>query len=288
MRITNSLQYNTLQSNIETGLNNLNTVQGQISTGKKLTTFSDDPAGASQSLALRSAEGDNTQYQRDADQAKSLLSAGDSALGNANTLVQSARQIAVAGANSDQTAASFAALSDQVNGIITQLTQVANTDVAGKYIFGGTNTTAPPYDANQAYQGNSGAVTATIGPNYHVTLNQPGDAAFGPAFTALKTLQADLSAGNVSAISNDLGQIDTGLSTLSAAQAALGAKTNAVTAVQSNLQRAQISYEDSVSNIEGVDLATAYVQLQSAQNVYQASLATTAKAFQYSLADFLH
>ena len=288
MRITNSLQYHTLQSNIETGLDNLNTVQGQISTGKKLTTFADDPAGASQSLALRSAEGDNTQYQRDADHAKSLLTAGDSALGNANTLVQSARQIAVEGANSDQSAASFAALSDQVNGIITQLTQVANTDVAGKYIFGGTNTTTPPFDATQTYQGNSAAITATVGPNNHIALNQPGDAAFSPAFTALKTLQTDLSAGNVSAISNDIGQIDTSLSTFSAAQATIGAKTDTVTAVQSNLQRAQISYQDSVSNIEDVDLATAYVQLQSAQNVYQASLATTAKAFQYSLADFLH
>ena len=40
--------------------------------------------------------------------------------------------------------------------------------------------------------------------------------------------------------------------------------------------------------IEDVDLATAYVQLQSATNIYQASLSTTAKAFQYSLADFLH
>ncbi len=288
MRITNSLQYHTLQSNIETGLDNLNTVQGQISTGKKLTTFADDPAGASQSLALRSAEGDNTQYQRDADHAKSLLSAGDSALGDANTLVQSARQVAVEGANSDQSATSFAALSDQVNGIISQLTQVANTDVAGKYIFGGTNTATPPYDANQTYQGNSGAITATVGPNYQIAVNQPGNAAFGPAFTALKTLQTDLTAGNVSAISSDIGQIDTSLSTLSTAQATIGAKTNTVTAVQSNLQRAQISYQDSVSNIEDVDLATAYVQLQSAQNVYQASLATTAKAFQYNLADFLH
>lgn len=288
MRITNSLQYHMLQSNIETGLDNLNTVQGQISTGKKLTTFADDPAGASQSLALRSAEGNNTQYQRDADQAKSLLTAGDSALGDANTLVQSARQIAVEGANSDQSANSLAALSNQVNGIISQLTQVANTDVAGKYIFGGTNTTTAPYDTTQTYQGNSGAVTATIGPNYNISLSTPGNAAFGPAFTALKTLQADLSAGNVSAISNDIGQIDTSLSTLSASQAAIGAKLNTVTAVQSNLQRAQISYQDSVSNIEDVDLATAYVHLQSAQNVYQASLATTAKAFTYSLADFLH
>ncbi len=287
MRITDSLKYDMLSQNVSDSLSNLNVVQQQISTGKKLTSFADDPAGASQSLALRSALADNTQYQRDAGQAGSFLSATEGALSSATTILQSARQIAVQGANSDQTTDSFAALSNQVDGLTAQLTQVANTDLHGKYLFGGTNTTVPPYDASQNYTGNGGAVTATIGPNYPIQLNTPGSTAFGPAFTALKTLKADLTAGNVSAISSDIATVDAGLTALSTAQAATGAKMNEVTAVTQRLTRAQGELNDGVSKIEDVDLATAYVQLQSAQNVYQASLATTAKAFQYSLSDFL-
>lgn len=288
MRITDSLRYGGLQTNIETSLENLNSVQSQISTGKKLTAFSDDPAGASQSVALRSALIDNTQYQRNTDQAKSFLSATDSALSSATSLIQSARQIAVQGANSDHSPESFAALSSQVDGIISQLTQIANADLHGKYLFGGTNTKTAPYDAAQTYQGNTNAVSATLGPNYALTLNTPGSTAFGPAFAALKTLKADLTAGNVTAVSADIAGTDTALSAISTARATTGAKLNEVDSVTQRLARSQGEYNDAVSKIEDVDLATAYVQLQSAQNVYQASLSTTAKAFQYSLADFLH
>ena len=288
MRITNSQRYTSLQDNIGASLSALDDVQRQIATGKKLTTFSDDPGGASQSLSLRAALLDNAQYQRDADAAKSFLSAGDSALSGANALLQSARQIAVAGANSAQSPESFAALGEQVGGLISQLTQVANSDLHGKYLFGGTQTGRPPFDSNQNYGGNAEPLVASIGPGYTVQVNAVGSAAFGPAFSALKQLQSDLAKGDVAAVSQDIGQVGGALSTTSAAQAALGARLDEVTTVKQRLTRAQGEYQDAVSNIEDVDLSQAYVQLQSAQNIYQASLVTTSKAFQYSLADYLH
>lgn len=294
MRITDSLRYGSLQGNIENSLQNLNAVQQQISTGKKLTTFADDPTGASQSLALRSALGDNAQFSRDAEQAKSFLSAGDGALGDAATLVQSARQIASQAANSDQSPESLAALGSQVDGLTQQLTQVANSDLHGKYLFGGTNTQTPPYDATQTYRGNAQSVSATVGPNYQVALNGDGSQAFGPAFAALQSLKSDLTAagagtpGATGALSADIARFDGGLAAINTARATVGAKLSQVGTVQSQLARAAGTYQDAVSNIEDVDLAQAYVQLQSAQNVYQASLSATAKATQYGLADFLH
>ena len=294
MRITNSLQYTGLQTNIETSLENLTIIQRQISTGKKLTDFSDDPSGASESLALRSAAADNTQYQRDADSAKSYLSAADSTLSSVSMIVQSARQIAVQGANSSQSPDSLKALSSQVDGIIAQVTQLANTDLHGTYLFGGTQTKTPPFDAAQNYQGNTQPLSASIGPGYSIQTSAVGSAVFGPAFAALQSLKQHLSdaaagtAGALGSISGDITQVDAGLTAISAAQANIGAKGSQVDSVKQQLTRAQTGYQDSISSIEGVDLATAYVQLQSAQNIYQASLSTTAKAFQYSLADYLH
>ena len=288
MRITTSLQYQNLASNIDSSLQTLNTVNSQISSGKKLQTFSDDPAGASQSLVLRSALGDNAQYQRDAASATTFLTASQSALSSAGSIVQSARQIAVAGANSTQTPDSLAGLSDQVDGAIQQLTQLANTQAEGRYVFGGTNTTTAPYDATQTYQGNTQAISSALGPGNSIQINTVGSSAFGPAFTALQTLKTDLGAGNATAISGDIGKFDTALSAINAASATAGAKANQATAATQQLTRAQSEYESSISGIENVDLADAYVQFQSATNVYQASLSVTAKAFQYSLADFLH
>lgn len=288
MRITESLRYGSLQNNIANSLDALNTVQGQIATGKKLTQFSDDAAGASHSLIVRAALDDNKQYQRDVTQATSFLSASDSALSSASDLLRSARQTAVQGANSELTPDDYAALSSQVDGIVQQLTQAANSDIHGKYLFGGTATKTPPFDASQNYSGNTGAVTSTLGPNYQITLNSSGTAAFGPAFDALKSLKTDLASGDATAISADIAKLDAGISNISAQRSGVGAKLNEVSGVQSRLKRAEGDYGNTISGIEDVDLATAYVQLQSATNVYQASLSTTAKAFQYSLADFLH
>ena len=288
MRITTSLQYQNLTSNIESSLEALTTVQSQISSGRKLQTFSDDAAGASQSLVLRSALGDNAQYQRDASSATSFLTASEGALSSATSVLQSARQIAVAGANSTQTPDSLAALGDQVDGAIQQLTQAANTQSGGRYLFGGTKTTTPPYDAAQTYQGNAQAINSTLGPKASVQINTDGAAAFGPAFTALQSLKTHLAAGDVAAISSDIGAVDTALSALNTASATAGSKANQATAATQQLTRAQSDYQASISNIEDIDLAQAYVQLQSATNVYQASLSVTAKASQYSLADFLH
>ena len=288
MRITDNLQYGTLASNIDTTLQSLNTVQSQISSGKQLQAFSDNPAGASQSLKLRSALGDNSQYQRNAASASAFLSATQGALSTATSVVISARQIAVAGANSTQTPDSLAALGDQVDGAIQQLTQAANTQTQGRYIFGGTATTTAPYDAAQTYQGNTQAVSAVLSPGQSVQINTVGSAAFGPAFTALQSLKADFASGDATAVSGDIGKVDTALSALNTASATAGAKANQASAATAQLARAQSDYQSSISGIEDVDLAQAAVQLQTDQNTYQASLEATSKAFQYSLADFLH
>jgi flagellar hook-associated protein 3 FlgL len=288
MRITDSLRYQNLASNTDTDLQNLNTVQSQISSNKQLQTFSDNPAGASQSLVLRSALGDNAQYQRNATSASAFLSASQGALSTATSVVESARQIAVSGANSTQTPDSLAALGDQVDGAIQQLTQAANTQTQGRYIFGGTSTTTAPYDSTQTYQGNTGAISSALGAGNSIQINTVGSAAFGPAFTALQSLKTDLAAGDATAVSGDIGKVDTALSALNAASATAGAKANQATAATTNLTRAQSDYQSSISSIEDVDLAQAAVQLQADQNTYQASLEATAKSFQYSLADFLH
>jgi len=81
--------------------------------------------------------------------------------------------------------------------------------------------------------------------------------------------------------------VDAQVTAVSSVRASAGAKLNDVTLLKQNLTRAQGEYQASDDNIESVDLAQAYVQLQSAQNVYQASLVTTSKAFQYSLASYL-
>ena len=293
MRITNNLTTSMLMGNIETGLDSLNTVQQEIATGKQLNLPSDNPAGAAQTLSMRASLVDNTQYQSDASDASSFLKLTDSSLTDVSSVINNAIQAASQGANSSQSTESQTALASQVSGMITQLTNIANTDYHGKYLFSGTMTNTAPFksptvDPANAYQGNTGSVTSTIGPNNVMTINTPGSTVFSPLFSTLNALQANLTSGNIDAISANITDLQNSLNTVTSTQATVGAKTNELTTVTQNLARAANDYQAGISNIEDVDLASAYVQLQSSQNVYQASLVATQGAYKYSLADYLH
>ena len=294
MRVTDSLQTNTLMNNIENSLSNYNLIQQQISTGKRLNHMSDDPIGGSQSLALHASLVDNAQYQNNADAATSFLSATDNALSSANNLLQSAKQVAVSGANGTQTPQDLQALGDQVTSIIRQLTQIANTDLHGKYLFGGTQTQTPPYvapttgtDPTPSYVGDNGIITATLGTNDSLGLNTSGSAAFGSSFTALQTLQADLASGDQTAISADIDKVSAGLTDITSQRAMVGSRMTEVSDIKTRLTRSETDYKSAISDIEGTDLAQAYVQQQSAQNVYQAALVTASNSFKLSLANYL-
>ena len=148
-------------------------------------------------------------------------------LSSTNSLLDNALQIATQGANGTQNASDLSALGDEVGSIITEVTQLANSDYHGKYLFGGTETTSQPFtaptsgtDPTPTYTGNSGAVTATLGKNYSLTLNVPGDAAFGSTFSALQSLRTDLNAGNTTAVSADIDKVNAAITSVTNTQCA--------------------------------------------------------------------
>lgn len=294
MRVTNSMLTQSLQANLDKALSNYNDTQQEISTGKKLNLPSDDPAGAAQAILIRQSLVDNNQYQRDTTQAKSFLSATDTAYNSVENIISAARQIASQGANSTQTTDSYNSMVEQVDGLVTSLINVANSDIHGKYLFSGTKTQTPPYVDNAAahatqptYQGDTGSIISKVSSGTTITLNTPGSTVFDPIFTTLRNLKANLTAQNISAISADITSLDNNLGVVTTAHAQVGAQLNQVQNIQQQLSKENLQYQDSLSNIEDVDLSQAYVQLQSDQNVYQASLVTTARAFQQSLVDYM-
>jgi flagellar hook-associated protein 3 FlgL len=271
MRITDNLISSSLEQNVQNSLSSLTTVTNEISTGKSLNSPSDNPAGTAEDLSLREALLGDTQYESDANQASNILNTSSSALSNVNTVLDQVNQIAIQGANTGaEGQTSLNSLADQVGTAIQQITQLANTNVAGTYVFGGTQ-------------------TAKIGPNNSLTLNTPGSngSLFTDTISTLQTLQSDLASGNSTAISSDITAVQNRITATSEANATIGGKINQVTSAQTTLQTLDTQYQSAQSGIENTDLATAYVQLQSAQNVYQASLVTVQDAYKYSLASML-
>lgn len=157
--------------------------QQQISSGSKLLSPADDPAGAARALDLNSYDTAIQQYARNISTATSRLGIEDSALSSATTLLQSARTLALEGLNGSQSDASRQAIATQLDQQIAQLQQIANTqDANGEYLFAGNATRTQPFtqaaNGSIVYAGDQGQRQVALAPGQTVATGDPGSAVF--------------------------------------------------------------------------------------------------------------
>src|SRR6185436_1508652 len=77
----------------------LSKTQNQVTTGKKFQTASEDPIGAARVSGLQRKLADNDQYGRNANILQSRLSYEEQTLADITSVLQSARDSALAGGN---------------------------------------------------------------------------------------------------------------------------------------------------------------------------------------------
>jgi len=128
--------------------------QNQVATGKKIQTASDDPIGATHVEGLQRKIADNAQYGRNSNVIQGRLSYEEQTLADMTSVLQSARDSALAGGNATLDAEGRKTLANQVRQSLAALMDMANRqDANGEYLFSGTSTATAPF-----VQGASGVV----------------------------------------------------------------------------------------------------------------------------------
>ena len=128
--------------------------------------------------------GQLTSWQTNSDTATSWLSTANSTANSVLESLQSAQTLLLQASNEGvQDATTFQALGSQINGIVSNLTSLANTQFEGRAIFAGTSASPTAYDASGNYLGNADTPSVVIGPGQGagqtVALSVPGTALFG-------------------------------------------------------------------------------------------------------------
>lgn len=298
MRIATNTILSSNLTNLELAQNRLLAAQQTVSTGKSLNQPSDNPAGLSQDISIRTTLDNLTQYQRNLDDAKGFVGLTDTALTQLTQQLRSARDIALRGANDSIDPQTRTELADQVKQISVEVAQIANSSYGSRYLFGGQRTTQPPYVSDNAgsyaYTGGSQTtsddnLTVTIGETETMVINVAGDRIFNQPFKALSDLQADLTNGQPSTISTaDISAIDAALKTVTTIHAEFGANAQRLQQAADRISVKQSNLKGVLTQIEDADLPKAIMELQTSQMSYQASLTSVARTFQNSLLDFLH
>jgi flagellar hook-associated protein 3 FlgL len=291
MRVTSQMIMDSTLRNIEQNQERIETLQGQITSGSRITKPSDDPIGAARALNLEDSIAQSQQYQRNIDQAKSWLNTTDSTLDAVTQTVQRVRELAVQAANDTLSSTERTAIQSEITQLQQHVLDLSHSKYGSYYVFSGTASSAPGYTSAApspaGYQGNSAQVTREIAPGTTIGVNADATATFDPLFTAMQTLQTGLTAGSTGTIQTSISQLDSALDAVSISRSQIGAKVNRLDFLAARHSSVEVNLTGLLSQTKDVDMAQALTSFSMAQNVYQASLKAGAQALQPSLLDYL-
>ncbi len=289
-RVTQQTMAARSTANLQQMLQQLQHLQGEISSNKRIQKPSDDPVGTVSALRLRNDLDRSDQIGRSISDAQGWLGTADDALNNVVQQIQQIRDLALQAQNGTLSQPELDAIGQQLDSARDTLLSLANTKYGNRYIFSGTASGAA-YDSTGTYTGQSAVIQRTVAPGQRVQINVNGDAVFGPngsdLFTLVSTLSADVRAGNTGAIANDVASLDTHTQTIQSNLALVGARTQSVLTLKDRNDAGATTMKQSLSDVEDIDLPKVLMDFQAQQVAYQAALSATAKVIQPSLADFL-
>ena len=303
MRITNRMLNNNVIRNINRNLENMSRTQEQMASGKAVNRPSDDPIVVARVLAFQTSIAANDQYKKNMEDARGWLDASERALDMATSTLQRARELAVYGANGTMPDESMEALAAEVEQLISEMAEIANSSYGGRFIFAGSEVTEAPFINNGEYIGNSGPeaeLNWEIAPQVTITVNENGETVFDQAidvdsdgtpeksiFSLLNELATALNSHDNAAVSGTLGQFDQAIDHILNIRATLGARSNRMEMATARLDDTQIGLTKTMSKLEDIDLAETVMNYKTQENVYRASLSTGAMVLQPSLIDYL-
>jgi flagellar hook-associated protein 3 FlgL len=189
----------------------LSQTQSQLSTGKQLQSAADNPTAMTEVNLLNAQLSASQQQVSNGNIVTSGLQLEQNALSNATTALQSARDIAIEGNNSDLSASDRQGLVAQLQQLQQTLLASANSqDAQGNYLFGGTASGSAPFAAggsSVSYLGNDQVNQVQIGPDQSLSVGDAGSAVFMNIPAGNGTFTTAVSGANTGSASIDTGSI---------------------------------------------------------------------------------
>lgn len=298
-RVTQTMLNQNLIYNLQRGDKTIEKLQNQVSSSKKITKPSDNPVIAVRSMYYRSTLNDINQFKSNADEGISWLTTTDEALDEVNSILQRVRELTVQGINGTNGSTDRSAIAEEIEELKEHLGEVANSQIAGKYIFAGTDVKTPPFRDDPAVPGsakafrnnNSEKIEFQVSKTNQVQINIPGTDIFnndgnGGIFKVLSNIVADFRSPQ-GATTDPLADLDDQIENILTQRSEMGARMNRMDLSKSRLDQLEISTTSLLSKEEDVDIAQVIIEFKAQENVHQAALSVGARVIQTSLVDFL-
>lgn len=144
-RVSNLLRTNTAGAQIARTQRRLLEAQNELSTGRRLSSASDDPGDAAIVQQLQKTIEQRRAFLGNLNRAGNHLGAVDSTLGDLSDLLNRAKEIASANVGSDVTADQREGAAAIIESLYGEALTLANRQFEGTYLFGGDRADRPPF-----------------------------------------------------------------------------------------------------------------------------------------------
>lgn len=289
MRVTQMMLANNTLRNVSKSYDKLGTYQQQLATGKKIHRPSEDPVVAMKGMHYRTSLTEIEQFQRNLSEAYTWMENSESALNHTTNVLQRARELVVQAKNGTLGPEDRQAIAREIEQLKKDLVQVANTKVAGKYIFNGTKIEqAPVTDGTPpTVSNNNDDFMVEVAKGVKLKINVTPNNVFNQGlFNTLQQIENEL-ANPTSNLDNLLSQLDGHLNDVLAERAELGARVNRLELVEQRLAEQQLIAKRMISDNEDADIEKIITELKSQESVHRAALSVGARIIQPTLVDFL-
>lgn len=266
----------------------------QISSGMRITSLSDDAAGAGQAIQIASAVSRDDAFTATSASVTNRMQAADTALSSVVAQLTSAISTATGAFNGTANETNRAAAAQTLSTLRDTLLSMANSNYGGSYLFSGASAATPfSMDASGTvtYNGSSGTTSITTPAGSSIATSLPGSSIFtatgSGVFSALQNVITALRSGSstdstslVVGLRSALDTVTSQRSLLNSAQSRLSSESDYVTQQVTNLKVQQ-------STLLSADTVALATQLSAVTAQRSALLSTIAAVQKGSLFDYL-
>ncbi|MET0519268.1 MAG: flagellar hook-associated protein FlgL [Burkholderiaceae bacterium] len=175
MRLSTANTFDASIANLQARQQKMQEAQAQLTSGKRIATASDDPAGAARAERALAALGRIDANQRGLESSRNNMTLGEAALGDANEIMQQIRETVVSAGNASYSDAERAGLAEKISGLRAQLLTIANRgDGADGFLFSGQGSSAPPFldqAGGVSYTGTPGTIQTGNIDSFQLTID---------------------------------------------------------------------------------------------------------------------
>ncbi|WP_338788287.1 flagellar hook-associated protein FlgL [Metabacillus sp. FJAT-53654] len=291
MRVTQGMLATNSLRHLSQSYSNMGKYQDQLATGKKINRPSDDPVVAIKGMYYRTNLTEVEQYKRNLSEAYQWMESSESGIEHATQVIQRVRELVVKGNTGTNSPEDLKAIGVEIGQLKEDLANVANTQVAGRYIFNGTKTDSAPVtidDSGISVDMNTAAFNVEVSNGVKLKVNINPTNVFGSElFNTLQSIEDALNSGSIESGDEFLSKIDEHFDVMSAERSEIGARYNRLEMIDTRIQDQEIIASRILSENEDADIERVITDLTIQESIHRASLAVSSKIIQPSLMDFL-